>query len=371
MRTPFLALAILGWLGLMAPVPQAAAQTAAESSDEVAKRIQRLEEQLVDLNAQLGTIESMSQGGAGGGAPSAGGGFGGGGGGSDNARLADLETQVRALSSQFGEILNRLARLEGSRGGSVGPSRLPAAGSNVGAADPDDEPKEQGTGFSVGGVDAPEPGTGGFGAANEADRGGNRGSADRGGSGGNSGGGWGSWFGGSDSSSSNNSSGGNSRQAPPPVVSAAPPVTGAAPQAGLGSQQVRVTANSAPEAQALYKTAYDALLQRNYRGASDNFQQFVKGYPNDPLAGSAYHWLGEAAFISGEYRLAADSFLKSSTNYPNNEKAPESLLKLGISLKRLGENQAACSSFAELSRRFPSATPILQRAEKEKSRAQC
>jgi tol-pal system protein YbgF len=346
MRKTFLALAALGWLGVVTPLPHAAAQTATDSGDEVAKRIQRLEEQIVDLNAQLGTIESMSQGGVpSGGAslPSPGGSLGGG---SDGGRLADLETQVRALSAQFGEILNRLARLEG-RGGSLAPSRTPSRGSNFGSAEPD-EPTEQGTGFSVGGVDAPpEPGSGGFGATVEERPAGNNGTS--------SGGGLSSIFG---------SDPAPARQAP-----AAPAATNS-PQAS-GSQQVRVAANSSPHAQALYKSAYDALVQRNYRGASDSFQQFVQSFPTDPLAGSAYHWLGEAAFISGEYKLAADSFLKSSTNYPNNEKAPESLLKLGISLKRLGENQAACSSFAELGRRFPTATPILQRAEKEKSRAQC
>ena len=134
---------------------------------------------------------------------------------------------------------------------------------------------------------------------------------------------------------------------------------------------MRTAASSSPQARALYEQSYNALVQRNYRGAGDGFEKFVQSYPSDPLAGSAFFWLGEAAFTSGEYRKAADSFLKSSTNYPQNEKAAESLLKLGISLKRLGENKAACSSFAELARRFPSATPVLQRAEREKSRAQC
>jgi TolA-binding protein len=47
------------------------------------------------------------------------------------------------------------------------------------------------------------------------------------------------------------------------------------------------------------------------------------------------------------------------------------LLKLGIALKRLGESDAACSSFSELSQRFPEATVILERAERERQRAQC
>jgi TolA-binding protein len=75
--------------------------------------------------------------------------------------------------------------------------------------------------------------------------------------------------------------------------------------------------------------------------------------------------------VNGQYREAADSFLKSSTNYPDNAKAPESLLKLGISLKRLDETQAACSSFDELQRRYPDASQILERAVRERQRAEC
>ena len=132
-----------------------------------------------------------------------------------------------------------------------------------------------------------------------------------------------------------------------------------------------MAAASSGSAKSLYDTAYSALTERNYRAASDGFEQFIQRYPTDPLAGSAHFWLGEASFTNGEYRKAADNFLKCATNYPQSEKAAESLLKLGISLKRLNEKDAACSSFNELSRRFPDATQILQRADAEKRRAGC
>ncbi|WP_170937287.1 MULTISPECIES: tol-pal system protein YbgF [Rhodomicrobium] len=361
MRRSSLLFGALLLLGAALPLAGARAQDA-----DTDKRLQRLEEQIVDLNAQLGTVATMSQGGAGGGPQTGpGGSFGGG-------DTSDLEAQVRTLSSQMGEILRRLDQIE-RRSGSLAPGR----GSNSAAqADPDEVDTEQGTGFSVGGdstANRPRSGgssggsagfsgqrnitgnesAGGFGTTVEPDTSGNGGGKS---SGSKSRGGLSSLFGGSDDE---------------PAASSPPPATSAAPASSGSSQPVRTAARSTPQAQALYDRAYNALVQRNYRAASDGFEEFVRTNSNDPLAGSAYFWLGEAAFTSGEYRKAADSFLKSSTNYPQNEKAAESLLKLGISLKRLGENQAACSSFAELARRFPSATPVLQRAEKEKSRAQC
>ncbi|MGF1622908.1 MAG: tol-pal system protein YbgF [Rhodomicrobiaceae bacterium] len=324
MRRSFFVLAALFWFGA-GLVHDAGAQT----DSELETRMQRLEEQIVDLSAQLGTIETMAQSGGGiAAAPAGGASFGGGGGGGDDGRLSLLETQIRALSSQLSDIQSRLDRIEQRSGGLPG-----GAGRDFGSA----APEQQGTGFSVGGNDPASSG-GGFGTTIESD--GGAGDPAAGGSSG-----LGGFF---DQ---------NSRSE--------------APSATLEPQPVRTAAQSSPEAESLYKKGYDALVQRDYRAAADNFQQFVGNFPADPLAGAAYHWLGEAAFINGEYRMAADSFLKSSTNYPQNEQAPESLLKLGIALKRLGENNAACSSFAELSRRFPNATPVLERAEREKSRTQC
>ncbi len=125
-------------------------------------------------------------------------------------------------------------------------------------------------------------------------------------------------------------------------------------------------------AKALFDQGYAALNQREYASAEGYFQQLLEQYPNDPLAPAAQYWFGETAFVSGEYRAAADRFLKTFTAYPTSERAPEALLKLAISLRRLGENSAACDSFAELSRRFPQAPKaVQQRAETEKRRANC
>ena len=132
-----------------------------------------------------------------------------------------------------------------------------------------------------------------------------------------------------------------------------------------------MAALSSPQAQSAYDQAYGAFQQQNFRAASSGFEQFLQRYPNDPLAGSAQFWLGEAAFASGDYRKAADLYLKTATNYPDNDKAAESMLKLGISLKRLGENDAACSTFAEMSKRYPNASALLQRADTEKRRSSC
>ena len=286
---------------------------AQSSEGDVDNRLLRLEEQIVDLSAQVGTLETIAKSGISQtpqasaanpslSTPSAG--FSG----SDDDRIVLMETQLRALSSQIGDLIERMNRLEGGSGG---------APQNFG----DDA-------FQEGGPDSQS------------------GTAD-----------------GADVIIIDRDSTGQRLNGADGFSDPSSPDTGSAP--------VQVAAQSSPQAQALYDNAYNSLLQRNYRAAAGTFRQFVDQYEADPLAGQAYYWLGEAAFVNGQYREAADSFLKSSTNYPQNQKASESLLKLGISLKRLGETEAACSSFSELKRRFPEAAQVLERAEREKQRAQC
>jgi tol-pal system protein YbgF len=354
MSRSIVVLATLLSLGLAGP---AAAQNRPLSADgESEKRLQRLEEQIVDLNAQVGTIESLSRGGGGGGgggAPVSGGGFGGGG---DDA-------QIRALSGQLNDIMRRLERLEARLGAAPAPTDSPAYGD----ARPRNterqgrsRPAEQGTGFSIGGLDdtqdepdsalpAPPPlqqrGSAADGRnayPNEA----------RGGF------------------PQDNRGGDRSGWSPDPAP-LSPPVAATAPRADAGASPLRTAALSSPQAQAAYEQALAAFQQQNFRAASAGFEQFLQRYPSDPLAGAAQFWLGEAAFTSGDYRRAADLYLKTATTYPDSEKAAESLFKLGISLKRLGENDAACSTFTELGKRYPNASALLQRADTEKRRSSC
>lgn len=335
--------AILLLAGLAVP---AGAQSRGGPVDDE-KRLQRLEEQIVDLSAQIGTIESMSRGGGGPAAGGAGAGFSG----DDGSRVSQMEGQVRSLSQQLDTISRRLERLEARFGMSTpspGDNRVGDAGGRQGGRWA--QQSDQGTGFSVGGLDE-QPDRRSLGdTQNDASR--------------------------------------QRETAPPPVeqradtrsswttdstpLASSPPVSasrGAASEPG--GAPVRMAALSSPQAQTLFDQGYSSMMQRNYRAASESFEQFVQRYPSDPLAGSAQFWLGEAAFTSGEYRKAADMFLKSATNYPQGEKAAESMLKLGISLKRLGENDAACSSFSELSKRYPNSAQIIQRAETEKRRSNC
>lgn len=355
LRSILLIVSLLG-LGFITPASAQGRPVAGDGDQE--RRLQRLEEQIVDLSAQIGTIESMARGGGGGGAPAGGGGYSGG-----------DDPQIRA---QLNEIMRRLERLEARFGMAPLPGDTPSSGERSRGNDRAgrSRPAEQGTGFSIGGLDdnqddndraasAPPPlqprGASPTGNSYGSD---NRGYA-------------------SDSRGSTNGYSPDGRNPDPRAnqrsgwSSDTTPLSPPGPRAEAGPAPVRVAALSSPQAQSAYEQAYGAFQQQNIRAATSGFEQFLQRYPSDPLAGSAQFWLGEAAFTAGEYRKAADLYLKVATNYPDNEKAPESLLKLGLSLKRLGENDAACSTFGELGKRYPNASALLQRADTEKRRSSC
>lgn len=281
-------------------------------------RVQQLEEQLVDMQVVIGTLESMGRSGAAGPAPASGGGFAGGaayGGGADSARLDGVETQIRAMTAQ----IEQLSREVRGMSGGVGPR------GDAGGASQYNAPA---SGYAAGPSPAPAPAIGGFGSTTITP----------------SQGGGGDAIGGFIA----NNDWQNSQQ-----VAAASPGGGGDPKI-------------------LYETAYGYLLQQDYGAAETSFGEFLQRYPQDELAGNAQYWLGESYYVRGQYKTAAEAFLKGYKTYRDGSKASDSLLKLAMSLEKLGQRDAACSSLSELTARFPDAPPhVKNRAASERARAGC
>jgi len=308
----------------LAPSPKAAApRDSAPAGDAgLRQRVEQLEEQLVDMQVVIGTLESLAKGAA---APVTAGASGRSSAGAaaalnaaDAGRLDSLETQLQALAAQLESLQEQVRALTG-RNGAVAPSTSLAGG------DPIAKPGRAGE------LAAAPPGARGFGAMTvspevPAAAPGGRDDLDQ--------------------------------------LLTGPPSAGGAPPMGGGSDDV------APKQ--LYETAYGYLLQRDYGAAETAFDDFLQRFPNDPLAGNAQYWLGESLYVRGQYRSAAGAFLKGYQNYGRNPKAPESLLKLAMSLQRLGQKDAACSSFNELASKYPSAPPhVKTSAQAERQRAGC
>jgi tol-pal system protein YbgF len=121
-----------------------------------------------------------------------------------------------------------------------------------------------------------------------------------------------------------------------------------------------------------YDLAYGYLLRKDYDLAAQEFQTFLRSYPNDAKAGEAQFWLGESLFQRQNYHDAADAFLGVTRNYENSIKAPDALLRLGQSLAALGQKELACSTLGEVAAKYPRASlNVKQGVDREQKRVHC
>jgi tol-pal system protein YbgF len=347
------------------PKAKAAAPPAGEDSG-LKRRIEQLEEQLVDMQVVVGTLESLARSGSGGSTAPAADGGGSYAGGADSVRLDGLETQVRALSAQIQQLTEQVRALGGQpRRSDASPAPGAPGGVTPGMAPMDTA------------AAGPGPSSGsGLGAPADHGTSPDRADAGRFGSTTVTAGNGGDAIGGLIESDPPAAGGPAAGPAPGtvPGPAAGPPEAGkdvAALPPAFGAATAP-DATDAGSAKQLYETAYGYLMQRDYGAAQGAFEDFLTRYPSDSLAGNAQYWLGEAHFVRGEYKAAAGSFLKGYQNYAGNARAADSLLKLAMSLDRLGQKDAACSSFGELSTRFPNAPEnVKMRAKSERQRIGC
>jgi tol-pal system protein YbgF len=295
------------------------------------QRVEQLEEQLVDLQVVIGTLESLARSGVR--APPASVGSAGPMSGSEEARLDSMETQIRALTAQIEQLSSDVRAGAGRRSEAAGTGSYADNGSGGGDASTSTSKFGSTTVTS----DQADP-IGGLVAADQAYAQGNQPQTPS-----------------EAPAYSRGAAGGQPAATPPPTSTQ----TAALGPAGASAKQ-------------LYESAYGYLLQQDYASAQAGFSDFLKTYPKDPLAPNALYWLGETHYVQRNYADAAEAFDLVISAYGSSNKAPDAQLKRGMSLAQLGKKQDACTAFRELSTKFPSAPPLLKsKADGERQRAGC
>ena len=104
------------------------------------------------------------------------------------------------------------------------------------------------------------------------------------------------------------------------------------------SVEPRVASFQSGSAKDLYQNAYGHMLRRDYRSAEAAFKSFLTRHSDDQLAGNAQYWLGQTYFARRKYKRAASAFLIGYKKYAKGTKASDSLMKLAVSLSN------ACAS---------------------------
>jgi TolA-binding protein len=125
------------------------------------------------------------------------------------------------------------------------------------------------------------------------------------------------------------------------------------PYANTPSAPVAPSASTAPPSTDLYKTALSDYMAAKYTLSYSEFGQLVHAYPNDPLAGSAYYYLGEIDYRMGKYPAAIKDYDHVIDQFPGNSKIPISHLHKGQALVAMKMRDAGIDEFRMLIQRFP------------------
>lgn len=129
---------------------------------------------------------------------------------------------------------------------------------------------------------------------------------------------------------------------------------------------------SSGDAKAQYDAGYDAMTRGDYAFASDQFQQFVALYPDDPQTPDAINWLGEALIQQGEFTDAAQVLADGYTKHKDSRRAPDMMLKLGVALVGADQVDVGCRTFYTLKQRYPQlSAAFTQRLNEEAQKAKC
>ena len=141
----------------------------------------------------------------------------------------------------------------------------------------------------------------------------------------------------------------------------------------------QVTAGARPSTNALqpqdiYQASYIDFSKGSYALAMAGFAEFIRRFPDHPLAGNAQYWIGESHFsiargyansgqtdkVAPEMELAVQEFRKVIANYPRGEKAPTALYKEALALLELKQPAVAQQRLEYLVSNFPQSeeTPL-------------
>jgi tol-pal system protein YbgF len=122
----------------------------------------------------------------------------------------------------------------------------------------------------------------------------------------------------------------------PPVTSSQP----AAPVPGISGDT-------------LYSNALRDLNSAHYDLSRQEFNDYLKNFPDGAFASNAQFYLGEIFYAQGQYSRAIEAYDGVILNYPKSSKVAPSMLEKGRALAQTNKKASATREFRELIRRYP------------------
>ena len=136
----------------------------------------------------------------------------------------------------------------------------------------------------------------------------------------------------------------------------------AAQQSQAQQQQPQIA--QAPPPAVLYNNAL-----RDYNGGNNDlavqeFNDYIKFYPNTDLAGNSYFYIAEIQFKAGDYAKAVTSYDLVLQNFPSGNKAAAAQLKKGFALLEMGKEDEGTQELKHVIQRYPRTNEATQARER-------
>ena len=119
----------------------------------------------------------------------------------------------------------------------------------------------------------------------------------------------------------------------------------------------------APPPDILYNNALRDYNAGKNDLATQEFNDYIKFYPNTDLAGNAFYYLAEIEFRQGNYQSAAKDYDQVLQNFPSGNKAAAAELKKGMALIQLGQKDDGIKSLRHVVQRYPRSNEAVQARE--------
>jgi len=129
-------------------------------------------------------------------------------------------------------------------------------------------------------------------------------------------------------------------------------------------QQQEQALKSAPPPDVLYQNALRDFNGGQNDVATQEFNDYIKFYPDTDLAGNAYFYLAEIQYKAGDYQKAVVNYDMVLKNFASGNKAASAQLKKGFALIELGKQEDGIQELKHLIQRYPRTTEAIQARDK-------
>jgi tol-pal system protein YbgF len=136
----------------------------------------------------------------------------------------------------------------------------------------------------------------------------------------------------------------------------------AAQQSQAQQQQQQMAQAPAPDV--LYNNALRDYNGGNNDLATQEFNDYIKFYPNTDLAGNAYFYLAEIQFKAGDFQKAITNYDLVLQNFPSGNKAAAAQLKKGFALLEMGKEDEGTQELKHVIQRYPRTNEAAQARER-------